>query len=136
MIPTDIILILPGDKIPVDGIIVNGTSSVDEAALTGEPIPKAKRKGDLVSAGTINCDGVLTVEVSKFGSETTVAGIVRMVESAQNRQAPVQRLADDIPVFLRMGLWQHLWQRLRSGLRLERKFSPQLQQRWEPQQQP
>ena len=94
--PTDIILILPGDKIPVDGIIVNGTSSVDEAALTGEPIPKAKRKGDLVSAGTINCDGVLTVEVSKFGSETTVAGIVRMVESAQNRQAPVQRLADDI----------------------------------------
>ena len=89
-------MILPGDKIPVDGIIVNGTSSVDEAALTGEPIPKAKRKGDLVSAGTINCDGVLTVEVSKFGSETTVAGIVRMVESAQNRQAPVQRLADDI----------------------------------------
>lgn len=94
--PTDKILILPGDKIPVDGVIVNGASSVDEAALTGEPIPKFKRKGDLVSAGTINCDGVLTVEVSKSGSETTVAGIVRMVESAQNRQAPVQRLADDI----------------------------------------
>ena len=92
----DKIVVLPGDRIPIDGKVVSGCSTVDEAAITGEPIPRPKSAGDAVSAGTVNCDGVLTIEVVASGQETQVAGIVRMVESAQQREAPVQRLADQV----------------------------------------
>ena len=87
---------LPGDRIPVDGVVAKGTSQVDEAAINGEPIPGRKRAGDVVSAGTVNCDGAITVRVVSSGEETQVAGIVRMVEAAQQREAPVQRLADEV----------------------------------------
>ena len=94
--PDDFILVLPGDRIPVDGIVHKGASQVDEAAINGEPIPVTKNKNDAVSAGTVNCDGVLTIKVLASGNETQVAGIVRMVEAAQQREAPVQRLADEV----------------------------------------
>ena len=94
--PKDKIIVLPGDRIPIDGTVVSGCSTVDEAAITGEPIPRPKSMGDSVAAGTVNCDGVLTIEVVSSGDETQVAGIVRMVESAQQREAPVQRLADQV----------------------------------------
>jgi len=94
--PKDKIIVMPGDRIPVDGIVLSGCSTVDEAAITGEPIPRPKEAGDRVAAGTVNCDGVLTIEVVSSGGETQVAGIIRMVESAQQREAPVQRLADDV----------------------------------------
>ena len=87
---------LPGDRIPVDGVVAKGTSQVDEAAINGEPIPRPKAAGDVVSAGTVNCDGAITVRVVSSGEETQVAGIVRMVEAAQQREAPVQRLADEV----------------------------------------
>ena len=94
--PGDLVVVLPGDRVPVDGVVVRGRSSVDEAAINGEPIPRAKRAGDSVHAGTVNCDGALTVRVASSGEETQVAGIVRMVEAAQQRTAPVQRLADEV----------------------------------------
>jgi P-type Cu+ transporter len=94
--PKDRIIVMPGDRIPVDGVVLSGCSTVDEAAITGEPIPRPKEAGDQVAAGTVNCDGVLTIEVVSSGGETQVAGIVRMVESAQQREAPVQRLADEV----------------------------------------
>ena len=96
LIADDLILVLPGDRIPVDGVVAKGTSQVDEAAINGEPIPRPKAAGDVVSAGTVNCDGAITVRVVSSGEETQVAGIVRMVEAAQQREAPVQRLADEV----------------------------------------
>ena len=96
LIADDLILVLPGDRIPVDGVVARGTSQVDEAAINGEPIPKPKAAGDAVAAGTVNCDGAITVRVVSSGEETQVAGIVRMVEAAQQREAPVQRLADEV----------------------------------------
>ena len=95
LVPDDLILVLPGDRIPVDGVVWKGASQVDEAAINGEPIPNPKTAGDAVSAGTVNCDGALTVRVVNSGNETQVANIVRMVEAAQQREAPVQRLADE-----------------------------------------
>ena len=96
LIADDLILVLPGDRIPVDGVVAKGTSQVDEAAINGEPIPRPKAVGDAVAAGTVNCDGAITVRVVSSGEETQVAGIVRMVEAAQQREAPVQRLADSV----------------------------------------
>ena len=94
--PGDIIVVLPGDRVPVDGTVLSGASAVDEAALTGEPLPVGKRPGDTVTAGTVNCDGALTVRVCAAGQQTVVADIVRLVEAAQARPAPVQRVADSI----------------------------------------
>ena len=94
--PGDHIVVLPGDRVPVDGVVVEGASQVDEAAINGEPIPRAKRAGDDVAAGTVNLDGAIVVKVINSGEETSIAGIVRMVEAAQQREAPVQRLADEV----------------------------------------
>ena len=92
----DVIIVLPGDRVPVDGTVISGASAVDEAALTGEPLPVAKRAGDAVAAGTVNCDGAILVAVTAAGQDTAVADIVRLVEAAQARPAPVQRLADEV----------------------------------------
>lgn len=92
----DLLVVLPGDRLPVDGCVVSGRSSISEAALTGEPLPVPKAKGDTVTAGTVNCEGVLTVRAERAGSHTAMADIVRAVEAAQGRQAPVQRLADQV----------------------------------------
>ncbi|XP_047315138.1 copper-transporting ATPase PAA1, chloroplastic-like [Impatiens glandulifera] len=92
----DEIVILPGDRIPADGIVRAGRSAVDESSLTGEPLPVTKLPGAEVAAGTINLNGVLTVEVRRPGGETVIGDIIRLVEEAQSREAPVQRLADKV----------------------------------------
>ncbi|KAG0615219.1 hypothetical protein M758_5G024200 [Ceratodon purpureus] len=94
--PGDCVLVLPGETIPVDGKIVVGRSAVEEAMLTGEPLPVPKSKGDSVSAGTINWEGPIKVQAISTGAKSAVASIVKLVEEAQGREAPVQRLADAI----------------------------------------
>lgn len=90
----DLVLIRPGSSIPVDGEITEGSSSVNEAAITGESKPTSKVVGDEVVAGTINQDGSLTVEVTKLGEDTALAGIMRLVAEAQSSKSNVQVLAD------------------------------------------
>ncbi|KAL3013408.1 hypothetical protein AAZX31_06G052100 [Glycine max] len=92
----DSVLVLPGETIPIDGTVISGRSVIDESMLTGESLPVFKEKGLTVSAGTINWDGPLRIEASSTGSNTIISKIVRMVEDAQSREAPVQRLADSI----------------------------------------
>ena len=90
----DILLVRPGDKIPVDGEVIGGHSYVDESMINGEPIPKAKRDGEEVFAGTINQDGFLKIKAKKIGSKTVLSNIIRLVEKAQSSRPPVQKLAN------------------------------------------
>ncbi len=90
------ILVRPGDKIPLDGRIVEGTSTVDESAITGESVPRSKGSGDTVFAGTLNIDGRLVVEVTKLVGDTTLARVVKMVTRARHQRARVERLIDRI----------------------------------------
>lgn len=90
----DLILVRPGTAVPVDGVIVEGSSSVNEAAITGESKPASKKPGDEVIAGTVNQDGALTVKVAKLGDDTALAGIMRLVAEAQASKSNVQVLAD------------------------------------------
>jgi Cu+-exporting ATPase len=92
----DLVVVKPGERIPVDGKVVSGYSSVDESLVTGEPIPVEKAKGSRVIAGTINKHGTLTFKATQVGAETTLARIVRLVEEAQGSRAPIQRFADTI----------------------------------------
>ncbi|PQQ01088.1 copper-transporting ATPase PAA1 chloroplastic [Prunus yedoensis var. nudiflora] len=92
----DQIVVLPGERVPVDGIVKAGRSIIDESSFTGEPLPVTKLPGSQVAAGSINLNGTLTVEVQRPGGETAMADIVRLVEEAQSREAPVQRLADKV----------------------------------------
>jgi len=92
----DVVVVLPGDRLPTDGIVVGGKSTVDESALTGEPLPVKKQLGDTVNAGTVNVDGRLEVETTAAGADTAVADVAQLVEAAQARSAPVQRLADAV----------------------------------------
>lgn len=92
----DIIIVKPGSKIPVDGMVVDGSSYVDESMITGEPVPVEKHKNDTVVAGTINTTGTFTFKATKVGSETLLAHIITMVEEAQGSKAPIQALADKI----------------------------------------
>jgi Cu+-exporting ATPase len=92
----DIVLVRPGEKIPVDGVVRGGRTAVDESMLTGEPVPIAKTPGDLVVGATLNTTGSITVEATRVGRDTALAQIVRLVEEAQGSRAPVQRLADRI----------------------------------------
>ncbi len=111
----DFIIIKPGAKIPVDGIIIEGSSFIDESMITGEPMPENKKVGDSISAGTINTTGSFTFKATKVGSETLLAHIIKMVEDAQGSKAPIQALADKIssvfvPIvlviaFLTLGAW-------------------------------
>ncbi len=94
--PGDIFVVRPGESVPVDGEIVEGTTSVNEAMLTGESLPVAKQVRDKVFAATVNGDGLIHCRATGVGSHTLLAGIVRMVEQAQGSKAPVQRLADRI----------------------------------------
>jgi P-type Cu2+ transporter len=96
--------VLPGEKIPVDGVIVAGQTTVDESMLTGESIAVAKRLSDLVRAGTINQSGVISIEVTSIGRDTTLAKIINLVEDAQTRKAPVQKLADTIAGYFAYGV--------------------------------
>ncbi len=90
----DIVVVKPGGKVPVDGEVVAGESYVDEAMITGEPVPPLKAKGSWVVAGTISQNGVLSVKATKVGKETVLAQIIRLVEEAQGSKPPVQRIAD------------------------------------------
>ncbi len=92
----DRILVKPAMKLPADGTVESGTGGVDESMLTGEPLPVAKKQGDSVVGGSVNKEGSLVVRVTAAGSNTTLAGIVRMVETAQASRPPVQKLADKI----------------------------------------
>ncbi|WP_081069619.1 heavy metal translocating P-type ATPase [Burkholderia stagnalis] len=88
--------IRPGERVPVDGRVVSGRSHVDESLITGESLPVAKDDGDPVTAGSINGEGALVVETTAIGAETTLARIIRLVESAQAEKAPIQRLVDRV----------------------------------------
>src|SRR5690606_31266942 len=92
----DVVLIKPGERVPVDGIILEGTTETDESMLTGESLPVAKTVNDLVTGGSINISGVIKVKTTALGAETTLSKIIRMVEEAQAGKAPIQRLVDKI----------------------------------------
>lgn len=92
----DILIVKPGSKIPVDGVIVEGYSSIDESMITGEPIPVDKKTGDFVVGATINKQGNFKFKATKIGSDTVLAQIIKMVEDAQGSKAPIQALADKI----------------------------------------
>ena len=86
----------PGEKVPVDGVVLDGASSVDESHVTGEPIPVEKTAGSRVTGGTVNGTGSFVMRAERVGSETLLAQIVRMVSEAQRSRAPVQQLADRV----------------------------------------
>ncbi len=94
--PGDRVRVRPGERVPVDGRVVEGTSAVDESMLTGEPVPVAKKPGDAVTGATVNGNGALVIEALKVGGDTVLAQIVRMVSEAQRSRAPIQRLADKV----------------------------------------
>jgi Cu+-exporting ATPase len=122
LIPGDLVRVLPGERIPADGVVVEGKSHVDESMLTGEPIPKAKGPGDEVVGGTVNGEGALLVRVSRVGEATVLFQMARMVEEAQAYKPRVQELADRIaavfvPVVLGIALLTFLlWLSLGPGL--------------------
>ena len=92
----DLVVIRPGDRVAVDGEIVEGISHVDESLITGESLPVPKGVGDKVTGGAVNAEGALTVHTTAIGAETTLARIIRMVESAQAAKAPIQRIVDRV----------------------------------------
>ncbi|MEB3337029.1 MAG: heavy metal translocating P-type ATPase [Leptolyngbyaceae bacterium] len=115
--------VLPGDKIPVDGEVVIGQTTVDEAMLTGEAFPVLKQPGDTVTAGTLNQSGAIALRATRTGKDTTLAQIIALVETAQTRKAPIQRIADTVAGYftytvlgiatLTFGFWYfagtHIW---------------------------
>lgn len=92
--PGDLVRVLAGDRIPLDGIIVHGRSSIDESMLTGEPLPVTRSRGDRVTAGALNLDGVLVLRATAVGAASTLAQMQRLLQDAQSTRAPMQRLAD------------------------------------------
>ena len=105
----DTVLVRPGDRVAVDGVVSEGRSHVDESLITGENLPVAKGVGDAVTGGSVNAEGLLLVQTTAIGTETTLARIIRMVESAQAAKAPIQRIVDQVsalfvPVVLGLAL--------------------------------
>lgn len=92
----DVVLVKPGERVPVDGEIVTGESAIDESLVTGESIPREKAVGDAVTGGTVNIGGVLRVRATRVGRNTTLAQIVKLVEDAQSTKAPIERIADTV----------------------------------------
>ena len=113
--PKDILLVKAGEKVPLDGIFIEGEAAIDESMLTGEFIPVAKKNSDPVTGGTVNQSGVFKMQVTKVGETTLLAQIIRWVENAQSSQAPIQKLLDKIAgsfvplVILLAGLSFGLW---------------------------
>jgi Cu+-exporting ATPase len=119
----DIVLVRPGEKIPVDGMITKGITSVDESLVTGESLPVLKRPNDMVIGGPINGDGVIEVKVTATGEETMLSRIIRLVEDAQAVKAPIQKLVDKVSAYfvpivigialltiILTGIYQHDWE--------------------------
>jgi len=94
--PGDLMVVRPGEKVPADGVVVDGASAVDESMLTGESVPVDKAVGDTAIGATVNTNGLLLVRATKVGKDTVLAQIIRLVDDAQASKAPVQRLADSI----------------------------------------
>ena len=92
----DRLRVRPGEKVPVDGVVLEGLSHLDESMLTGEPVPVSKKSGDKVIGATINGGGSLVIRAEKVGSQTMLAQIVQMVSQAQRSRAPMQRIADRV----------------------------------------
>lgn len=95
----DRIVVRPGEKVPVDGVVAEGTSSIDESMITGESIPVEKREGDEVIGATLNKTGSFTFEATKVGKDTALANIIRMVQDAQGSKAPIQRVVDQVAAY-------------------------------------
>jgi Cu+-exporting ATPase len=92
----DHLRVRPGERIPVDGVLLEGASAVDESMVTGEPMPLEKAAGDKLTGGTLNTSGSFVMRAERVGSETTLAQIVKLVSGAQRSRAPMQRLADKV----------------------------------------
>ena len=92
----DTVVVRPGERVPVDGSVIEGASQVDESLITGESLPVAKHVGDKVTGGSVNAEGLLLVRTTAIGAESTLSRIVRMVESAQAKKAPIQRIVDEV----------------------------------------
>ena len=92
----DVVVVRPGERVPVDGVVQDGASQVDESLITGESLPVARAPGDHVTGGSVNGEGLLVVSTTAVGAESTLSRIVRMVESAQAKKAPIQRLVDKV----------------------------------------
>ncbi|TIU83069.1 MAG: copper-transporting ATPase, partial [Mesorhizobium sp.] len=95
----DRLRIRPGDAVPVDGIVLEGRSSIDESMLSGEPLPVEKTEGDPLTGGTLNKNGSLIMRAERIGAETTLARIVELVAKAQRSRAPIQGLADRVSFY-------------------------------------
>jgi Cu+-exporting ATPase len=116
----DEVVVRPGERIPVDGVLLEGASDVDESLITGESLPVAKKPGDRLTGGAVNGEGLLTLRCSALGAESTLARIARMVEDAQGHKAPIQRLVDRVsavfvPVVLAIALVTLLGWGLQGG---------------------
>jgi len=99
LLPGDTIVVRAGERLPADGVISSGLSAIDESSITGEPLPREKTAGEEVFAGALNGAGLLEIRVVRAGDETTLARVVRLVQDAQERRAPVERLADRVSVY-------------------------------------
>lgn len=96
----DILRVLPGEKIPVDGQIISGETTVDQSVMTGESLPVDKNEGDAVFSGTLNCFGAVDMEATKVGEDSSLQKLIHMVQEAENKQAPMQRIADKCASYL------------------------------------
>ena len=96
VVPGDILLVKPGSKVPLDGTVIGGSSSVDESMLTGESIPVEKEAGDTVIGGSMNFNGAMEIQVTHVGADTTLSRIIQMMEDAQGKKAPISKLADTV----------------------------------------
>src|SRR5699024_6477332 len=95
----DLLVIRPGERIPVDGVVLNGSSYIDESMISGEPVPVEKVHGDAVIGGTVNQNGALTIKAEKVGRDTVLAQIITMVEQAQGAKLPIQLLVDKVTMW-------------------------------------
>ncbi len=96
VVPGDVLVIRPGERLPVDGVVVDGESWIDQSMITGEPVPVARRAGDEVVGGTVNRTGAFTMRALRVGADTVLSRIIRLVEEAQGAKPPIQKLADRI----------------------------------------
>ena len=125
----DVFFVKPGEKIATDGIVVSGSSHVDESMITGESIPVSKKENNKVIGATINRNGLLKIKATKIGSDTVLAQIIKLVEEAQGSKAPIQRIADKVssifvPVVILIAILSFLFWYFAAPNFLQLKFTP------------